>query len=614
MKVATNAPASRNHLFAVIAFTLVIIALVRGALVVGHVPALAYADPGDLHSVAGCLGFAAQTDASSTYGLPRPPAAYKAGSGAPCYASSAMLLDAPAGLARAVLGADAAIPIQAFGIVDLLVFAALACWIAFALRGHPVASIAHGLVLVVLIVDPVATLWFNTLTTEPAALLGAYAAVAAVAILLLRGDDRPVDWGLLAAGFAMLGLARGQFGYLPLLLALLMAPALFARSRRRTWAILAVGAVLALAQLLLGPLRPAQLGEVQRTNAYLGLILASSKDEAATLGHLGLPSRCAKMSGASWTRRRGENLDRTCPEVTQLSSYAFTSLAFTEPLTLLRAVSRVLPAAQAIVPGYLGICASGPIVGVPDLPPQEMSFVALLTQVPAMVFATVMVALIVASPIVFVWLVWSTRSEPARAVVPAVFLMLVAIGAYALFTTAFLQGLVAAERFHWLGALTTLAAVLMLPIVIWVVTEEQLRARIAVAAVFGVVLLSAGWLIWSRGQPLAIGAVEKLEPRGTGLLVSGWALDPWTAHRVYASVGGGPISEGTLGGERQDLQRTYPGYPLAANGGFEIPIDANAWRQDQELRVYVESSSGAVTEIDRRLIRIRPPGQTGSTS
>jgi hypothetical protein len=604
--VATTSTASRNHLFAVIAFTLLAIAFVRAALIVAHAPVLGYADPADLHNVAGCFSLAPAQAERVDYGLPRPPVAYRGGGNAPCYVSSAMLLDAPAALARALGGADAAMPLQVFGIVNLAFFAALAVWIALALRGHSVAGVAHGLVLILLIADPVATLWFNTLNTEPAALLGTYASVAAVAIILLRDDNRMVDWVLLGAGLAMVGLARGQFSYLPLLLALVLAPALFARSRRRAWGILAVGAAVAIAQFAIVPLRPEQVGPVDRTDEYLGLILSSSKDAPATLEHLGLPARCEKMAGASWSKRRGENLDQTCPEVTSLSSFAFARLLASEPLTLLRAVSRVLPAAQAIIPGYLGIAASGPIVTVADLPPQEMSFVALLTYVPSMVFAAIIVALIVASPVAFIWLAWTVRSEPRRTVVPAVFLMLVAIGGYTLFSTAFGEGLVGAERHHWLGALATLAAVLMLPLVTWVLTEDQLRARIAVAAAFGVLLLAAGWLLWARNQPLSVGSIEKIETRGTTLGVLGWALDPWAVHRVYASVGGGPVTEGTLGIERQDLQRTYPGYPQALTGGYEIAIAPNAWRENEELRVYVESRSGAVTEIDRRVIRLRP--------
>ncbi|HEX4782523.1 MAG TPA: hypothetical protein VH301_17325, partial [Usitatibacter sp.] len=522
------------------------------------------------------------------------------------------LLDAPVALARAAGGSDAAMPLQVFGVVDLVLFAALAAAVAIALRANPVASVVHGLLVMLLIADPVATLWFNTLNPEPAALLGAYAAVASLGVILLRGDDVRAFWWILGAGLAVLGLSRGQFGYLPLLAALVVFPALAWRSRRRAIAIVVVGVAIALAQWPMSAMRPAAVGSVERTNAYLGLIVASSPNALETLEHLGLPSRCEHMSGASWASRRGESLESMCPEVTRLSPFAFTSLVLTEPLTLLRAASRVLPAAQAIVPGYLAISSQGPVVSVADLPPRAMSFVALLSYVPSLIFATAVMALLVAFPAGFAWLVWTVRREPRMSALPAVFLLLVAIGGYTLASTAFGEGMAGAELHNWLGALATLAAVMLIPLATWQLTSDQLRARIAVAVVFGVALLAAGWLLWTRAQPLAIGGTDKLEVRAGMLDVTGWALDPWGVHRVYASVGGGPVTEGTLGIERTDLARTYPGYPQAMTAGYEIAIPANAWRENEELRVYVEGRSGSITEIDRRLIR--PRGPSGSSS
>ena len=120
-------------------------------------------------------------------------------------------------------------------------------------------------------------------------------------------------------------------------------------------------------------------------------------------------------------------------------------------------------------------------------------------------------------------------------------------------------------------------------------------------------LLAAGWLLWTQHQPLAIGALDKMtEEKGRSLQVSGWALDPWGVKRVFATVGGGPPTEGTRGIERRDLEATYPGYPEAVSGGFQITLPSSAWRDNELMRTFVESRQGAVTEIDRRQIRLRP--------
>jgi hypothetical protein len=64
--------------------------------------------------------------------------------------------------------------------------------------------------------------------------------------------------------------------------------------------------------------------------------------------------------------------------------------------------------------------------------------------------------------------------------------------------------------------------------------------------------------------------------------------------------------EATLGTERPDLQAAYPGYPDALTGGFQMSIAPNAWRENQVLRIYAENRTGAVSEIDRREVRLAP--------
>jgi hypothetical protein len=75
---------------------------------------------------------------------------------------------------------------------------------------------------------------------------------------------------------------------------------------------------------------------------------------------------------------------------------------------------------------------------------------------------------------------------------------------------------------------------------------------------------------------------------------------------VFATVGGGSETTATLGTERRDLQAAYPGYPDALTGGFQMTIASNAWRENQPLRLYAENRTGAITEIDRRDVRLAP--------
>ena len=610
--MATRAP--RYSFFLIVAFTLLALGLLRAVLIVAHEPVLGYGDQSDMHRTADCVGIEPIATPLLPGEMARPHALYHTAGfkGSGCYPGSSALIAAPVVLAYGIASIasdepEILIPLRAFGVFNLALLAMLVFVVVMALRPHPVASVGHAMLIFLLVADPVATLWLNTLYPEPTALLGAYGAVAMTAVVVLERGRSRAHWWLLGASLVALGFAREQFCYLPLALVAIAAPALLRQSRRRTVILAIIAASVAVVQVLLGPLRPDYVSPVNRVNAYLGSILASSSDEGETLGHLGLPARCASMSGATWESRRGENLDTACPEVLTLSSFAFLKLALTEPVTLLRAISRVLPAAESIVPGYLGIASEGPIHSVADLPPRAMSFIALMSKVPSLVFATIVVTLIVAFPVILWWMVWTVHREPAFAALPVTFALLVAIGGYSIATTAFGDGIAAAARHNWLGALATFAAAGLLPLVVWQLSGDILRGRIALAAAFGVILLAAGWLLWTQHQPLAIGGLDKLvEEKGRSLEVSGWALDPWGVRRVYATVGGGPQAEGTRGIERRDLEATYPGYPEAVSGGFQITLPSNAWREHEVLRVYVESRQGATTEIDRRQIRLRP--------
>ena len=614
MMAAMATPAPRYSIYLIVAFTLLALGLMRAALIVVHEPVLGYGDQSDMHRTADCVGIEAIAAPRAPGESARPHDLYHTAGfkSAGCYPGSSALIAAPVVLAYGIgsIASDEPeilIPLKAFGVFNLALFALLAFSVAMSLRPYPVASVVHAVLVFLLICDPVATLWFNTLYPEPAALLGAYGAVAMAAVIVLEGGRVRVHWWLLGASLVVLGFSREQFCYLPLALVAIAAPALGARSRRRTTALAIVAAVVALAQVLLAPLRPDYVSPVNRVNAYLGSILAASTDEEETLVNLGLPARCAVMSGATWDARRGEKLETACPEVVNISSFAFLKLVPTEPLTLLRVVSRVLPAAESIVPGDLGIAGEGPIRSVSDLPPRVMSFIALMSKVPSMVFATIVVTLLVAFPVVLWWMIWTVRREPGHAALPVTVALLVAIGGYSIATTAFGDGITGAERHNWLGALATFAAVGLVPLVIWQLSSDLLRARIALAATFGVMLLAAGWLLWTQHQPLAIGGLDKMvEEKGRLLEVSGWALDPWGVRRVYATVGGGPQNEGTRGIERRDLEAIYPGYPEAVSGGFQITLPSSAWREHEVLRIYVESRQGATTEIDRRRIRLHP--------
>jgi len=149
--------------------------------------------------------------------------------------------------------------------------------------------------------------------------------------------------------------------------------------------------------------------------------------------------------------------------------------------------------------------------------------------------------------------------------------------------------------------------VLMIPLLTWHLSRDPITGPIALVCLVGIVLMAGSWLAWTRTQPIAIGTVERITVNPQRALeVTGWALDPRGVKRVFATVGGGSETTATLGTERRDLQGAYPGYPDAVTGGFHMSIPSNAWRDNQKLQVFVENRTGAVSEIDRRDVKVAP--------
>jgi hypothetical protein len=446
-------------------------------------------------------------------------------------------------------------PSLAAGVVGLLMIGGVAIFTAWSLRRHPVASIVHALLFFLIVADPVSTLWMTSLAPERYALVGLYAIPAMVAVIGLAGGTR-VHWGVLLAGFILLGFGPPRLVLLPLALAAVAFPVL-RKWRGEAMTVFVVALVATMVMYFLQPERQA----AQEPAIGISLVPAN------TVG-------------------RSES----------------------EPVLSPRAMARALPSATSLAPASLYIASEGAVQRLVDLPPRIMSFAGLIAPLPATASTMISMIVIVTLPFAIYWLAWSARrGEPAMVAVPALYVILVTVTAYC--AMAAVVGHTGGDdaRDQALGALTMLAALLLSPLVIWHLSRDFWAGRIALVVALGVVILGGGWFAWSRTAPLAIGTVERIAqgPNHT-LEVSGWAIDPRGVKRVFATVGGGAVTEAALGTERRDLQAAYPGYPDVLTGGFQMSIASNAWRDHQSLRVFVENRTGAITEIDRRDVRLAP--------
>ncbi len=448
--------------------------------------------------------------------------------------------------------------LHALGLVALALVAAVAVVTALALRPHPVASIVHALLFFLIVADPVATLWLNSSNAERWALVGSYAS-ASMAVVIALGRPSRLHWMVFLLGFIALACGPRAFAGLPLAIAIVMAPLLILRSRTRGWVAIALG----LALVVLAPI----------------FVLEDGKNLSvvAPMGPSMVPAARVEKEGAR------------------------------EPRRSLHAMARILPVATALGPSSLDVSSEGRVRSLADLPPRVMSFTALVSAMPAPAATMIAMVMILTLPFAIAWLAWVARRGPPDATaIAALYTVLISILAYSV-VAASLAGVADIARSQWLGALAMLAAVLLLPLVAWHLSRDFWGSRIALAAAFAILLMAVGWFASSRDEPLSIGTIERITSGANGTLeVSGWVIDPRGMKRVYATVGGGPQTTATLGTERRDLQAAYPGYPDALTGGFQMTIAPNAWRGNETLRIYAEGRTGAVTEIDRREIRLAP--------
>ena len=610
-----------------IGVVLVVAGLARALLLVAHDPLMGYANQADMQRTSACIGlFPAKETPEATPEAPI--ATYRLGSRTVgCYQSAEVAIAATTlAIARALRADTSHFDLRWIGYTKVALLFGTALLIAWALRGHPGAAVAHGLIVALVLSDPVVTLWFNTLYTEFGAIWALYAAIGAACILALSETPSYVAWGLLVLALVALAFSREQFTLLGPAIVLASWPWLWHHSRRLTVATFAITLIAsAMAFFLLA--RPEVIVQANRTDAYLGMVLPSSPEPARTLATLGLPETCAPLIGSTWYRQRGESVHQACPQVFKLSSFAFLKLAPDEPATLGRALVRALPAVQSVSPSYVGTLEGARGTPLQELPAWAFSpldWIAL--RMPSAVFVALTWATFLIAPAALIALVvlrrW--RGDPLAPLLLAMLLGGTAIYAFA--TTVFGDGFSEASRHYLPGALAMysllIATLVGIPalLVHWTRApkENLLEGAVGLVSLGVAVFVGMQVLQWSQAQPAAIGVLD--EPQGkqvsaAGFKLNGWALDPAGVESVQVHVGNlqrpatyqqvSPVP-GAL-----RIETIHPGYPDAERPGFILnlgPEDlARAGAPNPVLlRIEVKNRNGVVTEVDRRYLQFTP--------
>lgn len=601
-----------HRLLLALGLVLALAGLGRLALLVTHEPLLGYGDQADMQRVTGCLHIHPDVPPAERL-IPIPSAPiprYVSGEvdEEPCSYGSELAIAALAVAAYRAATGNSGFELRWIGYAKLLLAVILVSIACALLWRFPRAFLLNGATVFAILGDPLTGLWLNTFYAEAPILFGAYAMLAASAAMALSQRAGGASVGLLGAGILLLGLSKVQFFLLPLALVLLAMPVLLRADRRAAAAAL----VLALVPCAVF-LAPGKKGVLSpnRVDTYLGALAPSSQRPLEALVHLGLPARCEPLVGATWFRRRGEDIAALCPEVQGLGMGAFVPLAIAEPRTIAVALAHALAPGQNVFTGYLGFVAGSRYGRFEQVPAWARSlWEPLFMQLrPRHYAALVALAACVGLLAALSYAILALRVRgPAFAI--ALYLSMLALCyAYTLATSVLGDGFADIGK-HLVLAAASLAAGLVGGIGWWLSTwgrEATRGARIAtnaivLAAATGAVTAMAAY----RDLPLAMGVIDepgdvRLEARDTE--VRGWALDPYGVRAVEARVGAARFrAEDDLASP--DLARVFPNYVQSARSGFRVMVPAAALtRGTPDLRVVVTNTRGIETEIDRRRLR-----------
>lgn len=603
----------------------------RIAAVVAASPMLGYANQFDMGRTSACFGLWPDLPEPARYEAhPQGPIArYVRAEPKPaeCYPSSELAFVATA---LAIAPRDGPVDLRIVGAVKGAVLLLVALGLDAALRRRAAWALAHAAVFAFVLADPVTTLWLNTLYTEFGALVGAYASIGLLPVVVFRQPpSAPPRWALFAfaCALALLALSRLQHLLLPAVLALPVLISLWPRARRAAAGLALWIIAIALAQAMIA--RPPTIVAANNADVVLGAILPASRDPARTAVRLGLPERCLQSSGASWYETMGESLSATCPEALAMPRRALIALAFAEPATIARAVLRGLPQLQDWRLGYLGSVEGRDFAGS-DLVravagPAAASFAPAITALPMPAFAFLLcasLALLIVSA--GAMLRAAIRERPA-----AFALMIYALTAsawYAILTSILGDGYVEIPRHAQLVA-PCLSAMLLIIVgallaAAWTATSRGAAGAGAARASAGIVLASlaiaAIATVALRGtiaaMPLATGIVDRPKrnavPYGAVEFV-GWALDPRGVGRVELVADNGDVYRADYGtpyaGARgEPLALYFPSYPNVALPGFAANLPPQALAAGSlGVRTFVVDVDGVRTEIDRRRLVVR---------
>lgn len=376
----------RSHPLAALSVIFIWIAATRIFYIVLHDPMLGYGNQFDMGRTAACLNLWPNLPAGpgdiAYFDAPIEKHRLIKIASQSCYPSAEVLLDQLAitldGIRRH-FAADALVDMRAIGLLKALLLVVAACVAHNALRADPRIALLHATTFMLVMADPVLTLYLNTLYGEFVAAFGAYAAIVGMAAITLNRRWTSSTILLFLSGIASLAFSRLQHVLLPLFfMALLAALTIFGTPPRRwlrdhvaTCWVIALLCVMSIASIVINARFMAAnpiFYEVNRNNMLFGAVLPATAEPNRVVAALGLPSSCAALAYSDFFRKASRGQSGACPEALAISPFRMLAPFAYEPMAMFTLVGRGILRTSAWRMPYVGEVASAVLERVPPGP------------------------------------------------------------------------------------------------------------------------------------------------------------------------------------------------------------------------------------------------------
>ncbi len=366
----------KHHPLVALAVIFIWIAATRIFYIVLHDPMLGYGNQFDMGRTAACLDLWPNLP-----GGPRDVAYFEAPiekhqriaiASQRCYPSAEAVLDWVAihvdGLRRYFF-ADALVDMRSIGLLKALLLTVAACVAHNALRSDSRIALLHAATFMLVMADPVLTLYLNTLYGEFVAALGAYAAITGIVAVTLNRRWTMSTLVLFVSGVGCLAFSRLQHVLLPLFFIAMLALLTLVGTPVRRWlrdhfatcmVIALLSGVSAASITINATFMKANpiFHEVNRNNTLFGALLPATEQPAAVVAALGLPVDCAALVYSDFFRKMWRGQSGSCPEALTVSPLRVLAYFAYEPRAVLTFVGRGLLLASAWRMPYVGEVAN----------------------------------------------------------------------------------------------------------------------------------------------------------------------------------------------------------------------------------------------------------------